>query len=193
MKRFLIGCHTVTILALVTKAANNWISELYHKADTHSRCQAWEDVWPKIRGWLLPLIMCEWDAVSLNSLLRVRGYRSTKQPRNYSGRNQWKLALVSCSVLRLPLLSSLYNSPREKIFPAQSSQSRLRWVQMAVFSERQAKHEWQTHLDESRSLTRLRLTTLIPWRFESRFHEGWNCEGHWVPAKKFQFQTIKAL
>ena len=52
------------------------------------------------------LRLCEWDAVFLNSLLSVGSNRSTKQPRIYLSRNQWKLALVSCTFLRPPLLFS---------------------------------------------------------------------------------------
>lgn len=124
------------------------------------------------------LRLCEWDAVFLNSLLSVGSYRSIKQPRNYLSRNQWKLALVSCTFLRPPLLFSLNISPCEKISAAQFWQSRLHWVQKPGISARQAKQEWQTHLGESRSLARLKLTTLTPWRFESRFHDAWNCDEH---------------
>ena len=64
---------------------------------------------------------------------------------------------------------------------------------MAGISARQAKQERQTNPGKSRSPARLKLTALIPRRFKSRFHDAWNRDGHWVPAKKFQFQTIKAL
>lgn len=81
-----------------------------------------------------------------------------------------------------PLLFSLNIPLCEKISAAQSWQSRLHWVQKPGISARQAKQEWQTHLGESRSLARLKLTTLtpwrFPWRFESRFHDAWNCDGH---------------